>query len=311
MNQVKILVPPGIGDIYWVLVKLRGFLAANDIKGKPAIWIDAPDDRRRSQEFVERIPWVDFGGYYDSHNVKPSTMLLAEFHRRRGYADEIRQEAYGRDGRHAFRDVYGFDWFLSFNGSINHGRDLDEIEPTWPTNWDLGLRQTFAERVAARNANERFGRYVVAPFFGHGFYRHWLRELRPDAICDMLRAVSEAAGARIVLTGASWDDAPINRYLYERGADFIDSLVGQTTLEQFFGVVRGAAGVIGFPAGNTMMAAVFGRPTLIIWNDFFPEPMHRHALAPDLLGRNYLPGNTKAGGKALADMFVGLVQKAA
>ena len=129
-----ILVPPGIGDIYWVLVKLRGFCRAHGI-ATPEIWIDAPDDKKRSAEFVERVPFVRFGSYHDASGMSPAEAAqpMAGWKRRKSRVNPVREEAYLCDGRHAFPDFEGFDWFLSFNGSINAGRSLDEIEPGWPT----------------------------------------------------------------------------------------------------------------------------------------------------------------------------------
>jgi len=68
--------------------------------GVPDIWIDAPDDKKRSLQFVERVPFVRTGGYFDRSGVMaPGAMSepLAGWKRRKGHAEPIREEAYLRD----------------------------------------------------------------------------------------------------------------------------------------------------------------------------------------------------------------------
>lgn len=305
--MTRILVPPGIGDIYWVMVKLRGFCRAHGIKD-PEIWIDAPNDRKRSIGFIERITFVKAGGYFCRSGDSPATAMAGR-RKRLGIPDATREEAYTRDGRHAFRGIDGFDWFLSFNGSINAGRSLDEVEPQWPAEWDIPFMVTAGEAQYGAVLRASAGPYVVAAFFDAGFYRRWLAELPPADIYEMLSRIHDGTGRRIILTGASWDDSPLNRALMDMDSQHgrILSLIGETTLEQYFGALRASDGCIGFPAGNTMMGAVFGRPTAIIWNKFFDRRMWRNALPPHL--RNYAPLDTALGAQDIADSFIGMLHE--
>lgn len=301
--MTRILVPPGIGDIYWVLVKLRGFLAAHQIEN-PEIWIDAPNDKKRSLEFVQRVPFVKAGGYHDTKEAGPTQGAMAGWRKRKGLLDPIRAEAYHTDGRHAFPGHEGFDWFMSYNGSMNAGRSLEHVDTQWPADWDLNLRVTEEEVAFGKALCSDIGPYIVAAFFDHGFYRKWLAELPAADIYDVLSRLHKATGCRIVLTGASWDDSLLNRRLmvFDEGKGRLLSMIGQTTLTQYFGAVRSAAGCIGFPAGNTMMSVVFGKPTAIIWNDFFAPAMHRNALPPH--SPNYAISNTCKTPAAIAQDFL-------
>jgi len=294
MTTARILVPPGIGDIYWVFVKLRGFMADKGIE-RAEIWIDAPDDKRRSLGFVERVPFVEAGGYFDRRSVDPRP----EGHLSGWKARAARKEAYTRDARHAFPDIDGFDWFISFNGSVDAGRSLDEIEPQWPANWDLGLIETHRDRAFGARAVEKHGDYVVAAFFDHGMYRKWLRDIDADAISGILRRIADATGHRIVLVGAKWDLSPLNRALLDAGGDYLVSEIGNTTIGDYFGMLRRAKGCIGFPAGNTMMGAILGIPTVLIWNRHFAEGMWTNALPPN--SPHYLPLDSALGGEAIAE----------
>lgn len=308
--MTKILVPPGIGDIYWVLVKLQGFMAAHGID-KPEIWVDAPNDKKRSAEYVERIPFVTFGGYHETtKRIMPANAFkLKGRAERKGLGDPVRSEAYLVDGRHAFKDVEGFDWFISYNGSINAGRSLDEVDPEWPANWDFDMLETDSEHEYGRELRERIGGYVICAFFDAGFYRKWLGELPPSEIYRMLSIIHDTTGSKILLTGASWDDSKVNRELLDLDKDHgrIISLIGQTTLDQYFGALRYSSGCIGFPAGNTMMGGIIGKPTCLIWNDFFNRGMHYNAMPPN--NPKYMVANSKDGADSISSKYVSLLEK--
>lgn len=287
--MTRILVPPGIGDIYWVMVKMQGFCKANRIK-KPEIWIDAPNDKKRSLQFVERIPFVTAGGYHTSHNGVGPTEKLAGRKRRLGATDPIRHEAYLEDKRHAFRDFEGFDWFISVNGSINTGKSLYEIETDWETNWNFPLIITAGEQYYGKRFKSRVGQYVVCSFFDQGFYKRWLMKMPVKAIYQVLADIHDATGYKIVLTGADWDIRGINHSLMEMDNGRLLSMVGKTTLEEYFGILRNAKGCIGFPAGNTMLGPAFNTPTVLIWDDFFNKGMHVNTVRPN---SKYFAANTK------------------
>ena len=46
-------------------------------------------------------------------------------------------------------------------------------------------------------------------------------------------------------------------------------LTGETTVAQLFGLIKGAKAIIGHPSGLTVMSAVLGVKTLMIWNDYY------------------------------------------
>ena len=62
MKAPRILLPSGIGDIHWVLVKLQAFIQALGCP-PPELWIADDVARRRSLEFLRLVPWVVAGGY--------------------------------------------------------------------------------------------------------------------------------------------------------------------------------------------------------------------------------------------------------
>ena len=63
-ERLNILVPPGIGDIYWVMVKLQSFLRERQITVPPNVHIVSLDSAKdRSADYVRMVPFVRGAGY--------------------------------------------------------------------------------------------------------------------------------------------------------------------------------------------------------------------------------------------------------
>ena len=59
-----ILLPPGIGDIYWTMCILEDFLKQNDFE-KPDVYIMSIGDKRdRSIDYIKMFPFVNVIDYY-------------------------------------------------------------------------------------------------------------------------------------------------------------------------------------------------------------------------------------------------------
>ena len=125
----RILVPPGIGDVYWVLVKLASFIAKNNL-AKPELTIvsypDEFDSHLRSIPFLEMIPWISIGN--------PQFVSNADG------LDDLWREAYNGPGRSVFPSVMGYDYLMSYNGCINSGgwiETADDYACDWSIPVDL------------------------------------------------------------------------------------------------------------------------------------------------------------------------------
>lgn len=285
----RILVPPGIGDGYWVLVKLRGFLEANGIDHAQIFVHDAGP--RRAGEMWARVPFVEFGGY-------------AEVERRRHGLDLDR--AYRQPMYAVQPQACGFDYLISLNGSLDHGRTLDEALPG-PTNWYEPLRDPEVTEAHAATFRERFGDYVLAAFWDHGFYKHWVKQFPEASILRTLRALADA-GQTVVVMGAEWDRGSIGERLAGADPRFV-SLVGETDFDQLTGLLAGARGVLGFPAGNTLLGPYFRTPTVLLWNRHFPRPFWRNACPPD--PRAYRPIETSQTPEKVTDAVLSMLEVAA
>ncbi len=265
VKQPSILLPGGIGDAYWSMVKAKSFLELLGCDWGD-FWItEFGDGRQRGKGLIEKIPFAKFAGY------KLCTL---------SYTEHV--EACIKGTRSLFRDVNGCDYYLAVNGELERGKLWSEILPHLETNWDISLFESLAERQYARSIHESFGDFILGFFPDHGMYKtDWLVELSPDQIFRALKRIHKRTGKRILLLGADWDKDSLHAEFAAQSKGFIIDWAGKTTLPQMIGLVRRSTGVIGFPAGNTMMGPILGIPTLLIWHKYFRKEFWQNVCPPD------------------------------
>lgn len=261
MKPVRILVPPGIGDGYWVFVKLRAFLKARGIT-MPDVYVHDAAPSGRSAGFWQRVPFVRFMG---SGNLSKKSRKRANL-------------AYRPPGVAVQRNVESFDYFLSFNGSLEAGRSLDQAMPNVPASWYEPLDRPGTIDALTAEYQARFGRYVACAFWDHGFYRRWLAEFSEEQVIASLRQFADE-GITPVLMGASWDKNGLGSRLAQTDQRFVD-LVGGTDFDQLTALLEGAAGVFGFPAGNSILGPYFRTPTVLLWSEHFDRRMWSNVCPP-------------------------------
>ena len=104
---------------------------------------------------------------------------------------------------------------------------------------------------------------VVTFFVDGGFYHKWTAHFGRDRIRQLFDTLS--ADRTVVVMGAGWDQGGISS---RAGGPVID-LSGKTNIDEMLGLLRGAAGGVGFPAGNTIVGAAFGTTTVMLYDDHF------------------------------------------
>lgn len=261
----RILVLPGIGDIYWVAVALRDFARKHGIQEmEVAVWDF--DGRRRSLEYVERIPFVKAAGYF----VKPPHPgKLPEF-----------RTSYLTGEQSVFPGLFGFDYYIAVNGALRTGKTVEEAMGC-DTDWYFELRQTDLERVAQGSLRERHGPYIVCHFSDFGIFKPWVKAWGIEGCAVLLRRLHDATGCQMLLTGCDWDKPFSDAIAQRAGSKGVVSIAGDTTPDQFFGMMRGARGVIGWCGGNTILATALKKPTLIGWSQVcFPDRRFFHTACP-------------------------------
>jgi ADP-heptose:LPS heptosyltransferase/SAM-dependent methyltransferase len=281
-ERPSILLPPGIGDSYWSLVKMQAFLRREGLS-LPDVSIIYPkaktnDGHKRSFPFLEMFPFLH------------STGVAVEGKRLGG--NPIWREAYRQQGRTVFKNFCGFDYFLSYNGHLRVGKRLEDIDPDLRCNWHPPMFVSLEQDAYRRKAVAEYGKYIVFYFVFRGVYGYWTKQFSIDEVAGAVNGIVERTGCIPVFVGAAWDswdrEGKEMRALVPRKVD----LTGKTSMEQLFGLMRGAQAVIGYPSGLTIMSAVLGQKTMIIWNNYYNRDFFRNSCPPSAWERNYWAGNT-------------------
>jgi len=251
---MKILIAPGMGDIYWVFVKLKTMLEQQGIeKADVYLWEGAhPSRSGRSVDYVKRVPFVEYAGSYD----EPPDQAFAECYQ--GLTTII-------------ADYEQFDFFMCPNGVMRRGHDwLNAFLPEYEAQWQFEL--TSVEEPDYRSL---YGDYIVSHISEESIYRrYWLDILTDETIYTMYRTISHRLGVKVVLTGREWDNGINNRLMFldaahsmanESDSIFVD-LSGQTSIDQFFALIKQSKGVFGVPSGATIKSVYFKKPTFMVWS---------------------------------------------
>lgn len=279
----SILLPPGIGDSYWELVKLEAFLERENL-GLPDIYIasrhaDSYNAHDRAFPFIRMVPFVHSADQVRSIEGKSNRPLW--------------REAYCRCGNTVFPNVAKCDYFISHNGYMGKGFALDKVDPDLKCHWDIPLFVSLEQEAFRKQVAERYGKYVVFYFVFQGTYQHWVKEFPLVEIISYIKFFAEKTGYTPILVGAPWDAS--NRVLrhLKKASGCVD-LLGKTTLDEVFGLMRGAEMVVGFPSGLTILSTVLGAKTLIIWNDYYNSQFAWNSCPPYTKDKTYFTVNTKS-----------------
>ncbi|MHA1809364.1 MAG: methyltransferase domain-containing protein [Candidatus Heimdallarchaeaceae archaeon] len=284
VNRISILVPPGIGDSYWSLVKTKSFLKQinADI---PDILIVCPREKKfnghkRAFPFIEMFPFVHSSWETVGNNDDPNLK-------------KVWKEAYARAGQTIFNNVLGCDYFISYNGHLRFGEKLDDVDPHLKCEWFPNLFISKEQDNYKKLCLNKYNKYIVFYFIFQGTYKYWTSEFSVNRVANLVNNICKQSNCVPILVGAVWDglDKDINFLI--SNIDNNINLIGKTTITQLFGLIRGAEAVVGYPSGLTIMSSVLGAKTLIIWNDYYDRNFAKNSCPPECFERNYFIENTK------------------
>jgi len=239
----RILVAPGSGDIHWVMLKMESLIKKRFNGERPEVWVWCEaKSTRRSEGYVRRIPFVDWGGYFD-----------ATAHHAYGSQVFIRGNPWMVD------NWKGFDLFIALNAPLGWGTPWKEILPKHETNWDYEIRLDKLDHRCGEEVYLGHGDYIVVWFCGHSFYKGWLNSFGVQKIHALISSLG--MHGKVVLTGAKWDEPFMRQFAHP---DCLN-LVGKTTMGDLLGLLQHAKAYVGFAAGQGMLAQHMGTKTFLLW----------------------------------------------
>ena len=281
-NRTSILLPPGVGDAYWSLIKLQSLLKIKEISAPVDASVAAPKAKRfnshlRATPFLAMYPFLHATGD-------------CVFNRR----DPVWNEAYKKQARSVFDDVLGHDLFLSWNGYLRAGRKLEDVDPEYRVRWQLPRFISLREEEYRKWCRTTFGRYVLFYYVLTGTNGMLLHHWTIEDITNSIKQIVKGTGLTPILIGANWDsgEAAITPIL--RSIPEMKDWRGKTSIEEVFGMIRGADLVVGMNSGITIMSAVFGVKTVLLYHKYlFTNGVDRsfawNTFPPETHGVNYFP----------------------
>lgn len=279
--RTTILLPPGIGDSYWSITKLQAFLKREKL-ALPDVHVACNRDmkhngHKRAFPFLEMFPFLNATG--ETHTTETEK--------------EIWKEAYAQEGRTIFKNVLGCDYFISYNGHLRIGAQMEELDPDLETNWTPPMFISLEQRRFKQAAEAKYGKYIVFYFVFQGTYTYWVKQFGVDKLVDFIRQTCRETGATPIFVGAQWDAEENTLNKLKREIPNAVDLVGKTNVQQLFGLLRGAELLVGYPSGLSIISTVLGVKTLILWNKFYNREFAWYACPPATRGKTYFIEDTE------------------
>lgn len=247
----KILLLPGLGDVHWVFLKLQDWLKQQGPEwDRPEVSIWNIDNRPRTLEYFQFVPWVRAGRYVDIPLSGDAHRVFDAMYMQKGTGDV------------AF-DFHGFDAFIATNGNMRNGVNFSRILQGAEVNFDYGPTLPVSEPTHTKP-------YFVLCFSGNGMFgSHWINRMTPLLIKEMISKMRERFPSHeFVFTGCIWDEAFTKMCMGPK--DF--SLVGKTSLVEFFRLLKYSSGYLGWCGGNSILSQHLGVPTVEWWSrKYFPK----------------------------------------
>lgn len=251
-EETIIGMPPGIGDLHWIMVKLESFKKKNNIK-KIKVHMNLGHEENVnfhdcSIEYLNLIPFVDTAESIGEE--LPFEYALA-----------------GGSGTPLFKNYGGCDYMLEFNSLLEKGVRLQNILPEYDTNFDYPIMEPpESERFAEAVKKESGGKLVLlftASVEGNDVCakdlwtaRHWM---------ELAQKIYDKTGCRPVLIGARWDKRYAEKIAALDKEKIIYDIVGKTSVAHLFALTRAANVLIGYTCGVVIMATRFRIPVVSFW----------------------------------------------
>lgn len=251
-DETIIGMPPGIGDLHWIMTKLESFKRKNNIK-KIRVYMNLGREENGSfhdcsLEYLDLIPFID-----------AAESIVAEI--------PFEYSFNGGSGTPLFENRKGLRYIIEFNSKLENHTKLKDILPEYEINYDYPIykppkAKEFAETFK-REMGGKFALLFTASLKGN---EAWVRELwTPKDWVELAKKMLSETGCRPVLIGAKWDSDYAEK-IYELDKEFtIHDLVGKTSVAQLFALIREANVVISWQCGVGIMATQFRTPVVAFW----------------------------------------------
>lgn len=170
MNEVRIAVPPGVGDVYWALSKIKSFRQMNGYDRVTMLVQRTP--LRRATDWAKMVDFVD-----ECHELR--------------FRPDPEALAFG----YSFGRIPGADYCFWPNSVVDRGQPLSAWLPQYELDLNFNVRYT-------EPTPERANRSVVYAS-SEGIHNAWFPMLTPKFWSELIRELGDDAA----IIGAAWDES--------------------------------------------------------------------------------------------------------
>lgn len=252
---MNLLVPQGIGDSIWALLKVQSIAGTGPIN----IFVACMDKNNyaeaRALEFISRFSFVNSAQMYEMPmNGQGGCVLLDG-----PIADEDGLYRYISDGE---TTLPGIDYVLMPNAALERGTRLEDWLPQYGVNWRAMDEFRFDENILSGKDYAIFflGSMESNTRAGHNRNGIW----RPEDWVALGEWVKRELGCGVVVVGANYDHSYFLQCVKPLVGGWVD-LIGDTEIGQTYSIIKGARFVISYQSGIGIVANYMGVPAGIFW----------------------------------------------
>lgn len=262
-RHFRVAVPPGVGDVYWCLTKLKAFKEHEGIDHIELCIQQAGP--ARALPWAQMVDFVDACSYFRFH--PPRTAL---------------EQGYMKGG------IRGVDAVMWPNAIVDRGIRLEQWLPQLPI--DLGFEIRTQDMGPPR---------VVVYASSEAINQAWVPNLGPGYWVDLIYELNYRVGP-VTVIGAHWDKSFHDRLPGLAPRPPWEPLVGNTTLPQVADILKKARVVIGVISGMTILANHFRTPTIAFCPDKHHPDFPRAWVAEDAPYMPFAASNIPSAGEVAA-----------
>ncbi len=256
-KTVSVGIPPGVGDMHWVLAKLESFKEKNCID-KLKIVIDRNPTLNYSRDFLRMVPFID--EVDDGQKHLPFKFSIA-----------------GGDGTPLQCNVNGVNYLMEFNSMLEQGVRLEQILPEYDTNFNYPINNPPAAKDFATLIKKGLGGKLYLFYASSiGGNKNWCKGTWETKdwvkLADLIYAATKR---KIVLMGAQWDTGYAAMIKSYDVLGNIHSFVGKTSISEALALLREAKFMVSFLSGLAILATRFKLPCVSFWPTLKQAP-HWH-----------------------------------
>lgn len=250
-DEAVIGMPPGIGDLSWIMTKMESFKKENNIKKIKIVMnlVGGGDGHYGySLEYLKLLPFVE--------SAAAATTAL-----------EFEYALAGGSGTPLFEKRSGCDYLIEFNSRLENHTKLKDILPQYETNYDYPIKEPAEAKEFAQALRVEIGEKFVLLFTAaRGTNNAWVGKLwGPEKWMALARIIYKKTGCKPVLIGAKWDADYTDEIIKLDADNIIHDMVGKLSVAHLFALLREANILIAFTCGVGIMATQFRTPVVTLW----------------------------------------------